>query len=145
MLISSSSWDGPGKDLQSLFDGWVGPGHDVNANYESPSHWTLGATGQASSTLIVEIAGNAGSNTIGLYDVFDPNTRLQLYDGATTVDARRGINYDATTHNFTVGDTSTSSLLDTAQFTGGEPESLGLLAMGLLGLYLLRRRVDSGA
>jgi hypothetical protein len=77
--------------------------------------------------------------------VFDPNTRLQLYDGATTVDARRGINYDATTHNFTVGDTSTSSLLDTAQFTGGEPESLGLLAMGLLGLYLLRRRVDSGA
>ena len=116
-LISSVSGDGPGLDLQSLFNDWVGPSYDLHANHSSPDQWMIGATGQSSSTLILEIAGNAGQNTFGLYDVYDPNNRLLVYDGAAGSNARRGINYSAATNTFTVGNTDTWSLVDSAVFT----------------------------
>ena len=117
-LISSTSWDGAGKDLQSLFDGWVDPGYDVNAEYQAPGYWTMGVTGQSAATLIIEIAGNRNLNKFGLFDRQDSSNRLEVYDGAAGGGAKRTITYDPVTKKYRVIDTDAIALVDSSIFSG---------------------------
>ena len=48
------------------------------------SAWEITATTNASATFIIEIAGNAGFNTFGLYQPTNPSNYIEVFDGAAT-------------------------------------------------------------
>lgn len=58
---------------------------DVNSN-QAPEVGTfrIEASGGSIATMIIEVAGNSGSNTFGVYDPLNPNNWLQLFAGAAT-------------------------------------------------------------
>lgn len=94
-LISDTSDDGAGQDLQSLFDGWLqdSSDFDVNDRAEVHSSWSTGASDASLSKIIIEIAGNAGDNTFGMYDLGNVNNRLQIFDGPDGTGDLRTIEY----------------------------------------------------
>jgi hypothetical protein len=58
---------------------------DVNNDYLSDgldSYWQVGGSGGSISTIIIELAGNAGSNTFGIYDATDTTNTVELFAGA---------------------------------------------------------------
>jgi hypothetical protein len=84
--------DGPEKDLQEIVNGMTVGGASsvdvVNEQYALDQAFTIlkspnGATGM----IVMELAGYAGLNTLGLYDINDPSRRLQLFNGADGVGA----------------------------------------------------------
>ncbi len=119
-LISSSSTDGDGKDLQSLFNGWVTAGDpvDVNADYRTPNPWQIGATGTSAATFIISIAGNSQNNTFGFFDLNDTSNRLEIFGGGDATADKRSITYDPTTNEFKSIDLDKVETLDTATFSG---------------------------
>ncbi|WP_041603803.1 VPLPA-CTERM sorting domain-containing protein [Thioflavicoccus mobilis] len=64
------------------------------------SVWSITASGGSVSTFIIELAGNANSNTFGVYDVADPNKRVELFDGSATASAQAllSIKVDGSVH-----------------------------------------------
>jgi hypothetical protein len=46
--------------------------------------WSVGGSGGAINTVVVELAGWAGTNTLGVYDTSNSNTKVELFDGAAT-------------------------------------------------------------
>ncbi len=117
-LISDTSSDGPGQDLQSLFDGWVPDGSvTVNDDAQTPAHWTIGATGTSAATFIISIAGNAAGNTFGFYDVNNVNNRLEVFSGGDATKDKRSITYDGATNTFKTIDLDNVSIVDEAVFS----------------------------
>ncbi|MCH8505789.1 MAG: DUF4114 domain-containing protein [Ectothiorhodospiraceae bacterium] len=117
-LISDTSSDGPGQDLQSLFDGWVPDGSvDVNSDYQLHSNWTIGATGTSAATFIISIAGNAAGNTFGFYDVNDTSNRLEVFSGGDASKDKRSITYDGSSNTFRTIDLDNVSIVDEAVFS----------------------------
>lgn len=58
---------------------------DVNLNQVNEGgQFLVEASGGSVSTMIIEVAGNAGTNTFGIYDIYNPTNYLQLFSGATT-------------------------------------------------------------
>ena len=56
---------------------------DVNLNQVNEGGaFQIEASGGSVSTMIIEVAGNAGTNTFGIYDIYNPTTYLQLFSGA---------------------------------------------------------------
>lgn len=56
---------------------------DVNLNQTAEiGIFQIEASGGSVSTMIIEVAGSAGSNTFGIYDIYNPTTYLQLFSGA---------------------------------------------------------------
>lgn len=76
--------------LQSNFNSLLGVGvlDAVNAcvNDGSDVAWTTVGT-TASTTILIELAGNASSNTFGVYDLNDPSRRLSIFEGNDAVDS----------------------------------------------------------
>lgn len=103
----------PGNEtpLQTVLDDITVGGDssiDVNEdqiNDEFDSTWSITASTGSIATLIIEIAGYAGTNSFGIYDVNDINNRLTLFGGpdnqldSTTLhvssDAQGGFNFDS--------------------------------------------------
>ncbi len=55
---------------------------DVNLNQVNEGgQFLVEASGGAVSTMIIEVAGNAGSNTFGIYDTSNPAVYLELFSG----------------------------------------------------------------
>lgn len=55
---------------------------NVNTNqYGSDQIWQIEASGSSAATIVIELAGNANSNTFGVYDVQNHN-QVQLFGGA---------------------------------------------------------------
>ncbi len=55
---------------------------NVNTNqYTTDQLWSIEASGMSAATIIIEIAGNANTNTFGIYDAANHNT-VQLFGGA---------------------------------------------------------------
>ena len=107
MFASTSSWavtfgDG-GAALQGVLDGIATDGaNDVSAatgEIGGGEYWAIDGSGGAISTIIIELAGNANSNTFGIYDAFT-NQHVELFSGADTAGFANG------------GITSVSILLD---------------------------------
>ncbi|MEO8779272.1 MAG: DUF4114 domain-containing protein [Rhodanobacter sp.] len=58
-----------------------GPGINPYTQQSGPNaSWSLGAGGNT-STILLEIAGNAGANTFGIYDLTNINNTFQLFSG----------------------------------------------------------------
>ncbi len=50
----------------------------------SDDYWAVGGSGGSVATMIIEIAGNASSNTFGVYDALDFGNKVELFDGSAT-------------------------------------------------------------
>jgi len=48
------------------------------------SYWNLGSSGQAATTMIIEIAGNETTNVFGIYELGNPGNQAIVFDGAAT-------------------------------------------------------------
>jgi hypothetical protein len=72
------------SSLQSSFNTLLGSGALDAANScvddGSDVAWTTVGT-TASTTILIELAGNASSNTFGIYDLNDPSRRLSVFEG----------------------------------------------------------------
>lgn len=89
-----------GEDtLQDIFDKMTyGGDSSVDVTYDAisdslDSYWQTGATDMGSSTIIIEIAGNADENELGIYAYGDTSTSLKLFDAMATTGYKAGINY----------------------------------------------------
>lgn len=90
-----------GDALQGVLDGiTVGGTSSVNvytddlADNEAEgtpydSYWMLGGSGGSISTIIVELADYAGTNTFGIFDKADPTNRVQLFAGTDSSGQRK--------------------------------------------------------
>ncbi|MCC5809393.1 MAG: DUF4114 domain-containing protein [Ectothiorhodospiraceae bacterium] len=118
-LISDTTDDGPGTDLQSLFDGWLvnGDGFDVNEQYETHSNWQIGASGSSAATFIISVAGNADNNTFGFYDRNDPSNRLEVFGGGNDSAEKRTITVDLSSNTFRTVNLDTVETIDEAVFS----------------------------
>lgn len=58
---------------------------NVNTNQAAEvGTFQIEASGGSIATMIIEVAGNAGSNTFGIYDPYNINKKLELFSGAGT-------------------------------------------------------------
>lgn len=95
-LVNTTSSDPGDPNLQSVLDGiTVDPmgASSVNAYADYlddglDSYWAVTGTGGSFSTFVVEIAGNANSNTFGVYDRYNPTTWVELFGGPETTGAQ---------------------------------------------------------
>ena len=78
-----------GNSLQSVIDGLytaagtpTGNAPKVNTNQANESgRFEIEASGGSIATMVIEIAGLAGSNTFGIYDINNSSNYLQLFSG----------------------------------------------------------------
>ena len=78
-----------GNSLQSVIDGLytaagtpTGNAPKVNTNQANESgRFEIEASGGSIATMVIEIAGLAGSNTFGIYDINNSSNFLQLFSG----------------------------------------------------------------
>ncbi len=76
--------------LQGIFDNiTVGGPSSVTAATDClpdsfDSVWSVTGSGLSGLTVIIEIAGHAGTNTLGVYDATDFTKRVQLFNGAAS-------------------------------------------------------------
>ena len=77
-----------GGELQAVFDDLATDGtNDVDVVTDAvsdarDSSWTINAVGGSISTLIIELAGYAPSNSFGIYDLYDHTNSVELFAGA---------------------------------------------------------------
>ena len=82
--------DGTEQNLQQILDGITQGGESSVDAFNDfipddfDSYWKHGSTTISSAALIVEIAGNSGSNFFGLYDSSDRNNKVTIFDGAAS-------------------------------------------------------------
>lgn len=125
---------GSEQSLQSVIDGlYTAAGTsttlapDVNLNQLSPDElWSIEASGTASATFIVEIAGNAATNTFGIYS---GSTLIQLFGGAAS-NADRAV--------FTISDTGAATVVfyDNGVISSFSNFGAGTIAANQFGFYL---------
>ncbi|MDP3350573.1 MAG: DUF4114 domain-containing protein [Hydrogenophaga sp.] len=94
LAVSASAFATPvsGSSLQTVINDLYTAGGtttaaapNVNTDQAAESGlFQIEASGGSIATMIIEIAGNAGSNTFGIYDPFNPTTFLQLFGGSAT-------------------------------------------------------------
>jgi hypothetical protein len=84
--------------LQSYLNG-VGESIDVTTAQINAQNWSSTVSGNAEFTLMIELAGNAAQNAIGVYNIDDPpNPPLfQIFPGAATA------GWSASVHFFPTG------------------------------------------
>jgi hypothetical protein len=86
VCIATVSQDGAGKNLQDQLNNITtsGPKIDVYNGQTSPSAYWQIASGTSTNEIVMEIAGNAGANTFGIFDPKNPSNYIQLFDGRAT-------------------------------------------------------------
>ncbi|GJL75422.1 PEP-CTERM sorting domain-containing protein [Nitrosomonas sp.] len=63
---------------------------DVNTDQLGlDSNWRVGGSGGSYNQIIIELSGNAGINTLGIYDVTNPLNMVTLYTGAQSAGAQK--------------------------------------------------------
>lgn len=98
LLASASAFatpvtlSGESPDLQTVINSlYTNAGTDtalapnVNLNQANEGGiFQIEASGGSVSTMIIEVAGNASTNTFGIYDIYNPTRYLQLFSGSAT-------------------------------------------------------------
>lgn len=110
--------DGAETNLQQILNGMtVGGTSSVNVvtdQYVADEGWAMNSPLGGYGMIVMELAGYAGSNRLGLYDLANPNNRLQLFSGPDGVGAGTQFAIDSAGHvyrNFvSTGQTFTSDL-----------------------------------
>lgn len=86
-MINDDSWDGQANILQTQLNNLLTNDiSNINAAQSGASLFTL-TSAEGSNTLTLEIAGNASTNTFGIYDPYadDPkSTLVQLFGGSAS-------------------------------------------------------------
>jgi hypothetical protein len=58
---------------------------DVNTNQAAPDEtWAIEASGTSIATIVLELAGFADQNILGVYDIYNPSSRVQLFGGSAS-------------------------------------------------------------
>jgi len=79
-----------GSSLQTIINGLYGCGlcspvsdaPNVTTDQAAPDEaWAIEASGSSIATIVLELAGLANDNIFGVYDVYDPSKRVQLFGG----------------------------------------------------------------
>ena len=94
MFLSSGALATPiqGTALQNGLNGLTQGGQFFNVNtaqYNPDEVWQITSSGASASALMFEFTQYSGTNTFGIYDIYNPNTRLQLYSGTATTGSKR--------------------------------------------------------
>ena len=102
--------------LEDIFTDLVvsGDAPDVVADqYAHDELWQHANSGNASATMIIELAGFRNSNILGIYDSANPANYVTLFDGADGSGARAGISrsFDGNSYTYTIGDLDTYALM----------------------------------
>ena len=91
-----------GVALQGVFNQiTLGPNpgvSSINVNTDQVGFdevWDITGTGGSISSIIIELAGYAGTNTFGVYDPFSPGTRVQIFDGAASTGSQAALSIQA--------------------------------------------------
>lgn len=63
------------------------------------AYWFAG--NGAAATILVEIAGFSSQNTLGIYDIADPNQRIQIFSGSAGTNASRSISVTSNGSGYT--------------------------------------------
>lgn len=106
--------------LQTIVDQRISPSFNTGTSCLADStdvYWT--AAQGAAATILIEVAGYASQNTLGIYDMNDPTRRLQLFAGSAGSDASRILTVSATDggYQFTVTRSDTGNVLGTSVFS----------------------------
>jgi hypothetical protein len=112
------------ENLQQVLDGITAGGHssvDVINDQAAPDQlWALGASGGAMSQIIIEIAGNASSNSFGVYDAANPSSRVTMFTGPYGAGAQ-SLLILKNDGSVVIGDLTTWSFYDTGiDFAGNQ-------------------------
>lgn len=110
--------NGPETNLQQIVNGMtVGGSSHVNVvtdQYALDEAWAINSPLGGYGMIVMELAGYAGQNRLGLYDINNPNSRLQLFGGPDGAGAGTQFAIDNAGHvyrNFvSTGQTFTSAL-----------------------------------
>ena len=87
--------DGSGSALQGVLDGITAGGSSSTnvvtdqVDEGKDAYWSIDGSGGAISTIIVELAGFAGTNTFGIYDNNTGNS-VELFTGGNTAGSANG-------------------------------------------------------
>lgn len=93
VMVNDDGADGVGTGLQSVLDditvGPVAGDSSVDVNNDQlddglDSYWSITGSSGSVTTFIIEIAGNAGSNTFGVYDRSNPMNYVEIFAGGDT-------------------------------------------------------------
>jgi hypothetical protein len=122
----------PGSEtsLQAILDGLQinGSAPNVNTDQSADELWQFEASGTATATFIVEIAGNANVNTFGIYDAASASL-VELFNGAANGSDRASISLFA--------DGSAGVLYtDNGAFGSYKSYAAGTFASNLFGFYI---------
>lgn len=126
LAMVAASWGtvinvGSEQSLQSVLDTHtLGGVSSVNVNTDQvnpDSYWSLTASGTSAATMIIEIAGNASTNVMGLYDMANPANKVVLFNGAATGGTKVAVTIDGAGLVKTI-DLATPALIGSATFAG---------------------------
>lgn len=85
------------QTLQSVFDGLSlgggGAAGDINVTTQQSTDYSFTSTGATTATMIIEIAGNAGSNSFGIYNTFDTSKKALIFTGSASAGATATLSF----------------------------------------------------
>lgn len=116
VLATPINLSGGETDLQEILDGLTvdsplpGDTSSIDVSDESQqvsdvmdSYWSINGSGGALATFIIEIAGYASSNVLGIYDQYDNTKQVSIFSGADTAGSQTVVSIKAdgsVYHNF---------------------------------------------
>lgn len=87
-LFSANAMAAPNYSaIESILNGIAVDGNiDLNVATDAiddrlDSYWEVTGAGISAATFIIELAGFAGTNTLGIYDASNPSNKVTLFDG----------------------------------------------------------------
>lgn len=70
---------------------------NVTTNQAAPDEaWAIEASGSSIATIVLELAGFADQNILGVYDIYDPSKTVQLFGGAASSGSSVALSFDDT-------------------------------------------------
>ena len=103
-LMAGSAMAFPGPALQTVLDDITtnpigNSSVDVTTDFVNPAiddYWAIGAGSGSVTTIVIEVAGNAGTNSFGIYDAANPSTFVEIFTGGASAGAQLTVSMLAT-------------------------------------------------
>jgi hypothetical protein len=114
------------QSLQDILDGIADDGDigfDVANDFVSPDlFWVAGTGGVPTANIIIEVAGNRNSNTVGIYERGDVGNKIDLFAGSAAAGDRVVLSFTDTgsSIDITVADADSFSIIDNGTFASSQ-------------------------